>query len=58
MRRFGWVEVARLDSHIFGEDYLQYEIPLTKTRPGYRLLRRSGRRGRLARQVRRLLQRA
>lgn len=56
MRRFGWVEVARLDSHIFGEDYLQYEYPLTKTQPGYKLLRRTGRRGRIARQVRRLLQ--
>ena len=55
MQRLGWVEVARLENHIFGEDYLQYEFPLTKTRPGYKLLRTSGRRGRLARGLRRVL---
>lgn len=54
MRRFGWIEVARLGNHIFGEDYLQFEYPLTKTRPGYKLLH-SGRRARLATFVRRAL---
>ncbi|MEX0627540.1 MAG: GNAT family N-acetyltransferase, partial [Cucumibacter sp.] len=55
MQRFGWVEIARLDNHIFGEDFLQFEFPLQKTRPGYRLLR-TGRRARLVRRVRRVLQ--
>lgn len=55
MNRFGWHEVARLENHIFGEDYLQYEYPLTKTRPGYRVMH-SGRRASLIRRVRRVLQ--
>lgn len=35
MDRYGWTRVAQLEKHIFGEDYLLYEHPLTKTEPGY-----------------------
>lgn len=35
MERYGYSLVANLKSHIFGEDYLLYEHPLTKRIPGY-----------------------
>lgn len=35
MRRYGFREVARLEKHIFGEDFLLFEHPLTKTTEGY-----------------------
>ena len=35
MTRLGYKQVAVLEQHIFGEDYLLYERPLTKTVPGY-----------------------
>jgi RimJ/RimL family protein N-acetyltransferase len=33
--RFGFAQVAHLKSHLFGEDYLLLERPLTKTTAGY-----------------------
>lgn len=36
LKRFGWTEVAELKKHIFGEDYLVFEINCEKTIPGYR----------------------
>jgi RimJ/RimL family protein N-acetyltransferase len=35
MVRMGFAQVATLKEHIFGEDYLLYERPLTKIVPGY-----------------------
>ncbi|MDP2782064.1 GNAT family N-acetyltransferase [Devosia sp.] len=35
MGRMGFEHIATLNSHIFGEDYLLYERPLTKLVPGY-----------------------
>jgi RimJ/RimL family protein N-acetyltransferase len=35
MTRLGFRHVATLENHIFGEDYLLYERPLTKRLPGY-----------------------
>lgn len=35
MLRLGFVHVATLEQHIFGEDYLLYEHKLTKTAAGY-----------------------
>lgn len=35
LRRFGYEEVARLEQHIFGEDYLIMERKLTKAIEGY-----------------------
>ena len=35
MKRFGFEKTALLENHIFGEDYLLYERPLTKALPGY-----------------------
>lgn len=35
MLRLGFVHVATLEQHIFGEDYLLYERKLNKTAPGY-----------------------
>lgn len=35
MGRMGFRHVATLEKHIFGEDYLLYERPLTKVTPGY-----------------------
>jgi RimJ/RimL family protein N-acetyltransferase len=35
MERYGYKRVAELKQHLFGQDYLLYEYPLTKTRPGY-----------------------
>ncbi|GHA14972.1 hypothetical protein GCM10007989_07130 [Devosia pacifica] len=55
MKRFQYRLVARLEQHIFGEDYLLYERALTKREPGYDLGLRLGMRARLGRRVRRLL---
>lgn len=35
MKRYGWKQIALLENHIFGEDYLLFERPLEKTEPGY-----------------------
>ena len=35
MERYGYKRVAELKQHLFGEDYLLYEFPLEKTKPGY-----------------------
>lgn len=35
MERQGWRRTALLEQHIFGEDYLLYEMPLTKLAAGY-----------------------
>ena len=35
MTRMGYKQVAVLEHHIFGEDYLLYERPLIKSVPGY-----------------------
>jgi RimJ/RimL family protein N-acetyltransferase len=35
MKRHGYVHVATLEAHIFGEDYLLFEHKLTKRLPGY-----------------------
>ena len=35
MLRLGFVQIATLENHIFGEDYLLYERKLNKTTPGY-----------------------
>ena len=35
MERYGYKRVAELKQHMFGEDYLLYEYPLTKTKPEY-----------------------
>lgn len=35
MERYGYRRVAELKQHLFGEDYLLYEYPLEKTKPGY-----------------------
>jgi RimJ/RimL family protein N-acetyltransferase len=35
MKRFGFEKTALLANHIFGEDYLLYERPLTKALSGY-----------------------
>jgi RimJ/RimL family protein N-acetyltransferase len=55
MERFGWALTATLQRHIFGEDYLLYEHPLTKTVPGYDHGARIGRMAQLKRSVKRLL---
>jgi ribosomal protein S18 acetylase RimI-like enzyme len=47
MRRHGWRQVAELNNHIFGQDYLMFEIMLEKTRPGYQFGFAKGRAGRL-----------
>ncbi|MCZ4272652.1 GNAT family N-acetyltransferase [Maritalea porphyrae] len=47
LKRFGWTEVAELKKHIFGEDYLVFEIETKKTIPGYRPFAVKGRLGRL-----------
>ncbi len=35
MERYGYTRVAELKAHLFGEDYLLYQYPLTKAKPGY-----------------------
>ena len=55
MERFGWSLTATLQRHIFGEDYLLYEHPLTKTVPGYDRGAKLGRLAQLKRSVKRIL---
>lgn len=55
MDRFGWTRIAVLRQHIFGEDYLLYEHPLSKTVPGYDRGAWHGRMGALRRLARRLI---
>lgn len=49
LKRHGWTETARLETHMFGEDYLLFEKPLTKVEPGYDHGVMLGRMGRLRR---------
>lgn len=35
LKRFKFSLIANLENHMFGEDYLLYEFPLTKTKEGY-----------------------
>jgi RimJ/RimL family protein N-acetyltransferase len=58
MERFGWSLTATLKRHIFGEDYLLYEHPLTKTVPGYDRGAGLGRLAQLKRGMKRLLGRS
>jgi len=34
-KRYGWREVALLENHLFGQDFIMMEKPLTKKLPGY-----------------------
>ncbi|MFD2646604.1 GNAT family N-acetyltransferase [Devosia albogilva] len=52
MRRLGFRQVATLEQHIFGEDYLLYERALTKQEPGYDRGTKGGFKNRLARKLR------
>ncbi len=54
MERLGWRRIAVLEQHIFGEDYILYEYPLTKAVTGYDQGARLGRVAALKRRVRRL----
>lgn len=51
LSRYGWIEVAQLNAHIFGEDYKMFELPLEKTVPGYRPFHVPGRLERLKRKL-------
>lgn len=51
MLRMGYKHVATLEKHIFGEDYLLYERPLTKVEPGYDRGVKGGLRYKLARRL-------
>lgn len=51
MLRMGYKHVATLEQHIFGEDYLLYERPLTKLEPGYDHGTAGGLRHKLARRL-------
>jgi len=57
LKRFGWTQVAELKKHIFGEDYLVYEIELNKTILGYRPFVVKGRLGRFKQRLRELFNR-
>jgi len=57
MKRFGFKRTAVLENHMFGEDYLLYERPLTKALAGYDLGIRGGVVGRLRRRIKRLVAR-
>ncbi|MDB5621468.1 MAG: hypothetical protein JWR39_31 [Devosia sp.] len=52
MARLGFKQIAVLEQHIFGEDYLLFERPLTKTVPGYDHGVAGGLRNRLRRSLR------
>lgn len=54
LKRFGWTEVARLEKHIFGEDYMIFEIASEKTIPGYKPFIVQGRFGRLKQNLKRI----
>lgn len=55
MERFAFTFTATLKQHIFGEDYLLYEHPLTKTIPGYDHGAQLGRMAQLSRRLKQLL---
>ena len=57
LKRFKFSLTANLKNHIFGEDYLLYELPLTKTKEGYDYGTGLGRLGRLKARIRTLLNR-
>lgn len=57
MKRFGWQLVAELQQHIFGENYLMFDLPFDKVNPGYVTLKQPGRLGRMARRVKALVAR-
>ena len=51
LKRHGWTRTALLEKHMFGEDYLLLEKPLTKLEPGYDSGVMLGRMGRLKRSL-------
>lgn len=51
MGRMGFEQIATLKQHIFGEDYLLYERPLTKLEPGYDRGTKGGLKHRLVRML-------
>ena len=55
LKRFKFNLTCVLKNHIFGEDYLLYELPLTKTEQGYDLGTGLGRLGRLKARLRSFL---
>lgn len=56
MHRYGYKQIAVLEQHLFGEDYLLYEHTLTKVSEGYDFgVPGEGTLGRLKRRARRLL---
>lgn len=57
MKRYGFSLTATLEKHIFGEDYLLYERPLTKTLPGYDHGMHGGIVAKIRRRIRRFLKR-
>jgi RimJ/RimL family protein N-acetyltransferase len=57
LHRYGFRPIATLEKQIFGEDYLLYECPLTKTAPGYDRGVSGGALNRLKRSVKLALQR-
>jgi RimJ/RimL family protein N-acetyltransferase len=57
MKRYGYKHIVTLEKHIFGEDYLLYERPLTKITEGYdNGVMAEGRFGRLKRQIMRVFE--
>lgn len=55
LKRFKFDLTCELKTHIFGEDYLLYELPLTKTEEGYDTGTGLGRLGRLKARLKSLL---
>jgi hypothetical protein len=55
IQRIGYKQIALLENHIFGEDYLLFERKLTKAEPGYDHGAPFGRGAALKRSVKRLL---
>lgn len=56
MQRYGFEHICTLEKHIFGEDYLLYEKPLTKVTKDYdHGIANEGRLGRLKRWAKNLL---
>lgn len=58
MKRNGFHNIALLEKHIFGEDYMLFERPLSKRQPGYQGPINVGARGKLMAKVYSLLGRA
>ncbi|MCF6303564.1 MAG: hypothetical protein L3J13_10300, partial [Devosiaceae bacterium] len=55
LKRFKFDLTCTLKNHIFGEDYMLYELPLTKTQKGYDTGTGMGRLGRIKARIRTLL---